>query len=159
MKKEKEVDSKKDETMSEFLETTKELDTKKEVDTTLNIEKVTEIVEQAQEEKPKRRRRSAGRKSKAQAEEEKKKEEIRDILKLSFSYALIGVTSAISQIIKADKWTITDEREADYLAGATIQYLDERFPEWEKASPELNLIMAWSSYFAKRLFQEESKAE
>lgn len=118
----------------------------------LTMPDVEKAIENAQEEKPKRKRRAGqGRKSNAQIEEEKKAADLKKILKGSFAYALIGLTNSIALLLHDKKWSITDQKEGEFLAEATIQYLDERFPEWEKASPELNLVMAWSSYFIKRV--------
>lgn len=121
----------------------------------VSLDQIAEVLDKVEEEKPKRRRstgRGKGRKSKEQIDKEEKAEQSKQIMKLSFAYALRGLTATLAYFLKNPIWIIESDEESDYLALATIQYLDERFPEWGEVSPELNLVMAWSTYFAKRIF-------
>lgn len=125
----------------------------------LSLDEVKQVLEKETEpEKPKRgRKKGSGRKSKAEIEAEKKQAEIKQILQASFAYALVGLTNSVAHLLKDSKWAITDMSEAESLANVTIQYLDERFPDWEQYSPELSLIMGWSTYFIKRFLPGETK--
>jgi len=145
------------ENLDKIFEKSLDTDIKEPENKNLSLEDVTKAIEIAESEKPPKKIRK-GRKSKEQIEQEKKAEDVKLILRSSFAYALIGLTNSLAVIMKSEKWAITDTQESEFLAEATIQYLDERFPEWEKASPELNLAMAWSSYFIKRLLPEEKTA-
>jgi len=89
-----------------------------------------------------------GRKPK-EAKDDKEGE---SVLIASMSFSLIGITKAVASLTGA-KWSLDDQKEADYLAQSTIEFLDYVYPNWKKASPIVNFSMAWSSYFIKRLFE------
>lgn len=143
-------DKKQDDSIESLLEEKPETITENKAGVTLD--QIAEVLTPVEDEKPKRRK----RRSKAELDKEKedKNKEIELMLKSAFAFALVGLTEAISILIKADKWKITDTNEADFLASATIQYLNVRFPRWQEMSPELNLAMSWSLYFVKRLKTE-----
>jgi hypothetical protein len=100
--------------------------------------------------KPKRqyKKRNLGNQS---SENSVNDEQLKAILDLSMSYALISLSQIVSMLIKDEKWKITNQTEADQLGKIIVVYLNQRFPNWTNISPEINLIMGLSTYFVPRL--------
>ena len=107
------------------------------------------------EEKPKRRRKrkTIGDKANTTAKREEKK--LNKLLTLQMAHALQVGASVAAIALEDTKWMITETAEAQALGEITVDYLNTRFPNWKKGSPEAILVMGFGSYFAKRLITSD----
>lgn len=110
------------------------------------------INESEQEEQPKKRKYNrTGKYAKKKTREQEQEEQTAEFLRSAMAYTLMSVTNMVSVLTGDEIWSITDQKEAQNLAMVIESYLNERFPNWLEASPEINLFMGLSSYFIPRI--------
>lgn len=91
------------------------------------------------------------RKNKQNHKELNEQRKLNRMLTAQMAHALQVGASIASIFLQDTKWMITDDKESKFLAQATVDYLNIRFPDWKKGTPEAVLLMAFGGYFAKRL--------